>query len=208
MNSIVAANLFENPLVLATIVLVGALANWLVKRRGKAGAVVSPNERESPLPTGERGHPTRQPDLQDILRQLLGGEPPVMAPSPPPVPRISRDDQTPAVERDEEPFHSEQMMPDESQKPPERLLQQRKQAAEQSSALAPRIEADDRHVNAVNGVVPFDRQAKYPIRAMGADHRRHSSANKRPVRLWHDGRTVRRAFVASLIFAPPKGLEA
>ena len=206
MNSIVAANLFENPLVLATIVLVGALANWLVKRRGKAGGAVSPNESESSPSASEQGHPARQPDLQDILRQLLGGEPP-MAPSPPPIPHISRDDQTPAVERDEEPFHSE-MWPEESQRPQERLLQQSKQAAEQSSALAPRIEADDRHVNAVNGVVPFDRQAKYPVRAMGADHRRHSSASKRPVRLWHDGRTVRRAFVASLIFAPPKGLEA
>lgn len=208
MNSIVAANLFENPLVLAIIVLVGALANWLMKRRGKAGAEVSPNERESPLSTGERGHPTRQPDLQDILRQLLGGEPPLMAPSPPPIPRVSRDDQTPAVERDEDPFHSEQMWPEESQKPHERLLQQRKQAAEQSSALAARIEADDRHVNAVHDVLPFDGQAKYRVRAMGAARRRNSSAGKRAVHLWHDRQTVRRAFVASLIFAPPKGLEA
>lgn len=202
MNSIVAANLVENPLVLATIVLVGALANWLVKRRGKVGGEVSPNEWESPVSTGEREHPTRQPDLQDILRQLLGGE------SPPPIPHISRDDKTPAVERNEEPFRFEQMWPEESEKAHAPLLQQRKQAAEQSSALAPRIEADDRHVIAVNGVVPFDRQATYPVRAMGADHRRHSSASKRPVRLWHDARTVRRAFVASLIFAPPKGLEA
>lgn len=199
MKPIFAANLFENPLVLAAIVLAGMLANWLLKRWGQAGAEVSPNEGQPPLSSGEQGHPARQPTLQDILGRLLRGEPPVMAPSPPP---LSRDDQRPSVESDEKLSHSEQMWPDESQTAPRRLLKQRKEAAEQGSALAARVEAN------VHGVVPFVRQTKHPPRAMHAARRRPSRGGKGAVPLWPDRHSVRRAFVASLIFAPPKGLEA
>lgn len=207
MNSIVAANIFENPLVITTILLLGVLANWLVQRRRRAGALASPMETESPPSRSQQERSARQHDLEDILRQLLGGER-LSAVTPPPIPRTARDEQTLSAEGDEEPFRPERMWPGETQRPDERLLQQRKQPAEQSSALAARIEADDRHENVVHDVVPFDRQAKHPVRAMGAAHGRHSSAGKRAVRLWHDRQTVRQAFVASLIFAPPKGLEA
>jgi len=211
MNSIVAANLFENPLVLATIVLLGALSNWLMKRR-QAGTPVSPNENESPQVRGQQEASARQPDLQDIFRQLLGGEPPP-AVRPPPIPRVSRDEQSIPAEVDEEQFHSDQMWPDES--PGEVLRQPRNQSAERSrrhtvaaSSIATRLEADERHENTVRRVVTFDGKAKSPGRAVQAAHRRHSSTGGRAVRLWRDGQIVRRAFVASLIFAPPKALEA
>lgn len=193
MNPIIAATLFENPLVLAALVLAGMLANWLMKRWGKARAEVSPDEGQSPMSTGELAHPPREPDLQDILRQLLRGEPPIMAPAPPPLPRSSRDHQTP---------------PDESREPHERRLRQRKQADEQSSALAARIEAEDRQENAAHDVVSFGRPAEHPAWAMGTARGRHSRGGAPGVRLWRDARIVRRAFVASLVFAPPKGLEA
>ena len=206
MNSIAAANPLENPLVLVAIVLFGALSNWLMKRR-QAGALASPNEGKLPPAHGQQERPARPPDLQDILRQLLGGEPPP-AVTPPPIPHAVRDGQTPAVERDEEPLHSEQMWPDESRESHGRPLRQRKRVDEQSSALAARIETDDRQVNTVHNVVPFDRQAEHPVKVMVTARRGHASVGGPGVRLWCEPRIVRRAFVASLVFAPPKGLEA
>ena len=47
MNSIAAANLFENPLVLVAIVLLGALSNWLMKRRGQKDAAASPTPKRA-----------------------------------------------------------------------------------------------------------------------------------------------------------------
>jgi hypothetical protein len=214
MNSIVVANLFENPMVLAAIVLLGALSNWLVQRRRRAGALASPNESESPPSRGRQQRSAKQPDLQDILRQLLGGEPPP-ALTPPPVPYAFRDEQTLPVEGDEEQFHSDHMTPDGSPESCEGFQQPLNQVAERSrrdtvvaSATATRVEAEDRHENAVRRDVPFDRQAKRPGRAMRAAHRRHSSVDGSAVRLWRDPRIVRRAFMASLMFAPPKALEA
>lgn len=213
MNSIVAANLFENPLVLVAIVLLAALSNWLMKRR-QAGTPASPNENESPPARGQQERPVRQPDWQDILRQLLEGEPPP-AVTPPPILHASRDEQTLPAGGDEEQFHSDQMPPDESPESYEGFQQPLNQGAELSrqhtvvaSAIATRFEADGRHENTIRRVVTFDGKAKRPGRAMQAAHRRHSSTGGRAARLWRDGQIVRRAFVASLIFAPPKGLEA
>lgn len=213
MNSLVAAGLFENPLVLATIILVGALANWLMKRR-QAGTPASPNENESPLARGQQEPSARQPDLQDILRQLLGGEPPP-AVAPPPIPRVSRDEQVSPAEGDEGQFHPDPTWPDQSPESYEALRQPLNQSAQRSrrhnaaaSAHATHLEPDDRYENTVRRVVTFDGKAKHPGRAMQTARRRHPITGGRAVRLWRDRQIVRRAFVASLVFAPPKGLDA
>ena len=211
MNSIVAASLFENPLVLVAIVLLGALFNWLMKRR-QAGALASSDESKSPPTRGQRERPDRQPDLQDILRQLLRGEPPP-AVTPPLIPHAARDEQT--FEGDEEELHREQVWPGELEEAAAGLPQSLPQTAEHSrrhtvevSATATRIAGGNRLENAIRRAVTFGGKAEHPVGAIHATRRRHSSADKRAVRLWHDRQTVRRAFVASLVFAPPKGLEA
>ncbi len=213
MNSIVAASLFDNPWVILVIVFVGAIFNWFMKRR-QAGGLAPPNENASPPALGQQRRPTRQPELQDILRQLLGGEPPP-ALTPPVIPQAAHKEQPSSAEGDEEPFRAERMWPDESQEPDEGLRQSPNQVAERSrrhtveaSAFPTRLEADDRHENAVRRVGPFDGESRHPGRRMRSAHRPFSSAGGRAVRLWRDRQTVRRAFVASLIFAPPKGLEA
>lgn len=165
MNSIAAANLFDNPLVLVAIVLFGALSNWLMKRR-QAGADDSPNEDESPPAPGEQGRSTRQLDWQDVWRQLLGGEPPPLAPSPPPIPRASYDEQT--------------------------LLG---------------VETNEHQETAPDPVAQVNEPARPPVRGMRTAHGRHPSVGGRAAHLWREPRAVRRAFIASLVFAPPKSLE-
>lgn len=213
MNSIVAASLFDSPWLIVVIVLVGALSNWLMKRR-QPEALASPNESESPPSRGQQEPSTRQPDLRDILRQLLGGEP-TPAEKPPTIPQTTRDKQMSQVEDDEDPIRPERIGQDKSLKSYEGRPQPLNQLAEHSrrqtvmaSVIAPHSGADDRYQDAVQPDAPLNRKAMHPVMAMGAIHRRHSNMDGCAVHLWHDHEIVRQAFIASLIFAPPKGLEA
>jgi hypothetical protein len=61
--------------------------------------------------------------------------------------------------------------------------------------------------DAVRPVVAVEEQAEHLVRAVRAAPRPHASVGQGAVGRWHNRRIVRRAFVASLIFAPPKGLE-
>jgi hypothetical protein len=212
MNSFAAANLFENPVALLVLILFGALSSWLMKRRHQRGADASPNAGELPPAPGEQGRSTRQLDWRDAFRQLLGGESPPQAPPPLPIARTAPDGQTWPVRRDKEQFHTERLWMDEAQEHDEESGQAGNQAAERSrqhtalpQASATRIEANKRQEKAARHVASFNEQAKHPVRAVSTAHRRHSSG--RTVRLWRDPRAVRRAFIASLVFVPPKGLE-
>jgi hypothetical protein len=213
MNSPAAANLLENPVALLVLILFGALSSWLMKRRQQRGADASPNAGDLPSARGEQGRSARQLDWQNALRQLLGGEPPPQAPPPLPIARAASDGQTSLVRRDEEQFQTERIWMDEAMEHDEKPGQAGNQAAEHSwqhtalpQASATRIEAHRRQEKAARHVPSFHERATHPARAVSTAHRKHS--NGRTVRLWRDPRTVRRAFVASLIFAAPKGLEA
>ena len=106
MNSFAAANLLENPLVLVLILLFGALSSWLMKRRQR-NEEANQSEGEELLPSsGSPSRPARQPDLEDALRRLLGGEPPPQIP-PPPLVYASRDEQSPPVRIGREEFQPE-----------------------------------------------------------------------------------------------------
>ncbi|MBI4660656.1 MAG: hypothetical protein HY735_17605 [Verrucomicrobia bacterium] len=93
MNSFAAANFFENPLVLVIILLLGALSSWLAKRRRTEGAGDASNgEQLLPAP-GEQERSTKRFNMEDVLRQLLGGEAVSQVPSPPPIASVMPDDQ-------------------------------------------------------------------------------------------------------------------
>ena len=94
MNTLFAASLFDNPWVIVVIVLVGALSQWLMKRRQRNQADNQPDGDES-LPSTDQpqARSQRQLDLQDALRELMGGEPAPRAPQPPPIPPVMRDAQ-------------------------------------------------------------------------------------------------------------------
>ena len=214
MNSFAAANLFENPLVLLAILLLGALSSWLMKRRQRNEADNRRDGDELPPSPGAQGRSEREPDMQEILRRLLGGEPPPRAPLPPPIPPVMRDVQPSEDWSDEEQFEPQRTWVNEPQEADQEARQLAQQTAEQSrqrtalaQASATRIEARERHEKSARRFAHLIEQGEHPPTVASTARGRRSRAGTRGVSLWRDPRTVRRAFVASLIFAPPKAFE-
>ena len=215
MNTFVAASLFDNPWVIVVIVLVGALSNWLMKRRqGNQTDKRADGGEPLPVPKAQE-HSQRSLDLQEALRQLLGGEPPPRAPQPPSIPPVIRDAQASEVWPDEEQFQPEQAWMDEAQETYEASRPPAIQTVPPSQphpalarANAARIEASERDEKAARRFEQLNEQAKHPATAIGIGRGRRSRAGARAVALVRDPRTVRQAFVASLIFDPPKAFES
>lgn len=212
MNSLGAASLLDNPWVIVVIVIVGVISNWLMKRR-QAGGLASPTEIEAPPSRRQPERSARQPDLQEVLRQLLGGEPSPKT-TPPLIPAIFRDEQIGSGRRDEEELDLARVWPGESLDSDATRTQWQHPAADRwqrqtvaAPAIATHSEAEHRHEHAVHQEVPLDGEAEQSVLTIGAAHRSQGSMEPRAVRPWRDPRLVRRAFVASLVFAQPKGLE-
>ena len=213
MNSFAAANLFDNPLVLTAIVVVWVLVSWLMKRRQRSDAANRPDGDELlPPPDQTPGRSQRQLDLQDALRQLLGGEPPPQAPLPPPMPRAVRDGEPSQSWSDEEQegaWTGETQEAYEEARPAAREFAEpsRQHAIALAQTNANRIEAEERDEKADRRFAQLIEQGEHPATVVSTERGRHSHTGARAVSLWGDPRTVRRAFVASLIFAPPKAFE-
>ena len=214
MNSFAAANLFENPLVLMAILLLGALSSWLMKRRQRNEADNRRDGDELPPSPGAQGHSERELDMQEVLRRLLGGEPPPRAPLPPPIPPVMRDVQPSEDWSDEEQFEPQRTWVNEPQEADQEARQLAQQTAEQSrqrtalaQASATRIEARERHEKSARRFAQLIEQGEHPATVVSTERGRRSRTGARGVSFWRDPRTVRRAFIASLVFAPPKALE-
>ena len=81
MNPLFASGLFDSPWMVAIIIIVGAISNWVTKRRQEKQAE-QPPEGDEPAPTASK--PTGGLNLEETLRRLMGEEP---APAPPRIPR-------------------------------------------------------------------------------------------------------------------------
>ena len=212
MNSFAAINLFENPLVLMAIVVVWVLVSWLMKRRQNSDAANRPDGDEL-LPSRDQtqGRSERAPDLQEVLRQLLGGEPPPQAPLPPPMPRAVRDGESSQSLSDEEQEGAwtgeTQEAYEEARPPAHETAEPSRQQTALAQASANRIEAGERQEKDDRRFAQLIEQGEHPATVVSTAHGRHSRTGGRAASLWRDPRTVRRAFVASLIFAPPKAFE-
>ncbi len=88
MNPLFAAGLFDNPWIVAVIVIVGALVNWLSKRRQEKSAGPPPGGDE---PSPSAGKAPGEFNLEEALRRLMGEAPP-----PPLLPRTAQGDRPPA----------------------------------------------------------------------------------------------------------------
>lgn len=215
MNTLFAASLFDSPWVLLVIVLGGALSQWLMKRRqGNQTDKRADGGEPLPVPKAQE-HSQRPLDLQEALRQLLGGEPPPRAPQPPPIPPVMRDAQPAEVWSDEEQFQPEPAWMDEPQETYEAAHPPAIQTAAPSRphpalarADAARLEAGERHEKAVRRFEQLNEQGRHPATVVNTGRGRRSSTGARAVALVRDPRTVRQAFVASLIFDPPKAFES
>lgn len=214
MNSFAAANLLENPLVLVLILLLGALFQWLMKRRQRNQADKQPDGEElAPSPRAQ-DRSQRQFDLQEALRELMGGEPAPRPPPPPFVPRVSRDAQPSQVWSNDEQIQREQTWRDEPQETYEAARPPTIQTAPPprphpalTRAEATRLEAGERREQAARRFEQLSEQGRHPATVLSAARGRRSRTGARAVALVRDSRTVRQAFVASLVFGPPKAFE-
>ena len=211
MNTFAAANLFENPVVLVAIAVVWVIVSWLKMRRQRSEADKPPvsDERLSSPSAEER--PERPPDLQEVLRQLLGGEPPPQAP-PPPIPRTVRDGETSPSWSDEEQegvWKGETQEAYEEARPAAREIAEpsRQHAIALAQTNANRIEAGERQEKDARRFAQLVEQGEHPATVVNTERGRGSRLGACAASPWHDPRTVRRAFVASLIFASPKAFE-
>lgn len=208
-----AQRLLENPLVLVLILLFGALSSWLMKRRQR-NEEANQSEGEELLPSsGSPSRPARPPDLEDALRRLLGGEPPPQM-APPPLVHASRDEQSPPVRIGREEFRPEREWVDEAEETYEAARPAVIQTALPSPPLhaltrtnVTRIEASGRHEQAVRHFEQLSEQGRHPATVVNCGRGSRSRESGRGAAFLRDSRTVRQAFIASLVFAPPKGLE-
>lgn len=186
MNTLIAAGLFENPWIIALIMIVAALANWVAQRRQQKQQE-KPPEGDTPSTPGK---PSGEFDLEATLRRLLSEEaaPPT---APPPMHRPApRSVESWSTETD----GTNVQTPPRFEPPPIVFAPPPAGATEGVEAIARQY---DLQSMAAGRIVPVvDRR-----------HTRRSHAQTHYGWNWRNRQSVRQAFVASLVFSPPKGLE-
>lgn len=185
MNPLLAASLFDSPWVILAIMAASAIANWLAKRRQQQQ---EQQERQEELENSSAApEPELSHDLDRRLRELLGQE---TSPLPPP---IIREVQTEDWAR-----------PAGGEIP----------TARQHSAVPIRLPPP---LNAGEVEKPVAAETRRPSRLtteaappVAVDLQPRWQARRRKVGAvdWRNPRSARQAFVASLVFGPPKGLES
>jgi len=181
-SSFIAAGLFDGPWVVIALVVASAIANWLAKRRAEKSGEAVGEEKTSSTPRRSSAPPVA--DWEERLRRMLGEEAPTAAPPP-----IIKPSARPAVTQ-----------------PKDRVAPGLRPAVATATVpLAPELtegnsgveETIRRYEQREPGTMPAVR----PIISSGAG---------RPVLLNNSLRqpqAARQAFLASLVFGPPKGLE-
>jgi hypothetical protein len=194
MNSFFAAGLFDSQWVVVVIIVAGALINWLSKRREAQADKLSEGEEPPPSP----GKPAGEFNLEDALRRLMGEEPPAQSPAPPPIPPAPRHEPPPVAA-----WHEEgSFQRGAPTAPPMRLPPI---AAARAGVTA--VTVGEQQRQAARRFEQLNEQGRHPATVVGHGRRYRSRAGRRIASVWRDPRSARRAFVASLVFAPPKGLE-
>ena len=195
MNALFATGLFDSPWLIAIIIIVGAISNWLMKRRQEKEAE-HPPEGDEPAPAASK--PTGEFSLEEALRRLMGEEPPEPAPAPPRIPRAAQDETPPVPAwQEEEPFQpARQTVP--PLLPP--LI-----AAEQASITT--TAASEQQEQAARRFEQLNEQGRHPATVVGHGRGHRLRAAKRAASLWRAPQSARQAFVGSVVFAPPKSLE-
>lgn len=180
MNVLLAAGLFDSPWLVALIIIGGALVNWLSQRRQE-------KQRQREEQSSEVAPPPATPakgevDMEEVLRRLFGEQLPPAKPAPPPIPTVTRTEPPPP------PVWRGQAASRPRVPPP--------------VATAPPVIPGREWSDGLRGT----ESVSLPMHSMPA--RVHRKQASRYSALWRDRSSVRRAFVASLVFGPPKGLES
>ena len=195
MNPLFASGLFDSPWLVAIIVIVGAISNWLTKRRQEKQAE-QPHKGDEPAPAASK--PPGGLNLEEALRRLMGEEPPEPAPAPPRIPRAAQDEMPPIPAWQEE----EPLQPAGQTVPP---LRPPPIAVAQAGIAA--TAASEQQEQAALRFEQLNEQGRHPATVVGHGRGNRSRAGKRAASRWRDPRSARQAFVGAMVFAPPKSLE-
>lgn len=173
------ADIFDSPWVILMVILGGPLINWLTKRREEAKMQQEPEKKKE-------GTPEERAAMAELLRQLMG-EPPAKAPVPPPLPARHDDEDEDVL-----------IVPSNRRPGPPKLpsiggstVQSINRERELAKQRVKQLKEEQPHL------AGGDKYSK----GRGATKGKHKASP------WRDRKKARQAFVASLIFAPPKGLE-
>jgi hypothetical protein len=196
MHPFFAASIFDSPWIIVAIVLVSIISNWLSKRRQAKEA--EQQQRESPRPPESAGQPAQDFDLEETLRRLMGEEQPPKAPAPPPLPPTMRREVPPEPSWEErEPAQPAWQTPPPIRLPPLPVAQPR---------FTPTVVGEQQR-EAARRFEQLNEQGRHPATVVSHGHRSRSPSGSRLASQWRNPRRARQAFVASIVFAPPKGLE-
>lgn len=203
MDAIFAAGLFDSPWVVLAILVGSAVANWLAKRRQEKQAGQPDRQPEGAEPMPPARPSSGEFDLEETLRRLMGEESRPASPTPPVIPRTPRPELPPT-----------RGWPDEVMLPQEAL---RRPASATIPAPRPPVILPQVIITPREPVSEVDlaeerfeqlaEQVKQPATVVTHKLRATARRGRRGAALWRDARSARRAFVASLVFAPPKSLE-
>jgi hypothetical protein len=217
MNAMFAAGLFDSPWVVAAILIGSALVNWLAKRRQEKQAREQGQQSEGADPSPPSSTPPAEFNLEETLRRLMGEEPPPTPapPAPPLIPHTANDELPTAQTRSEkEPHRPEWTRMNDTGGIKTTARQPAKQvppALQPPIALVPVSvrprEASETEKQAARHFEQLNEQGRHPATVVSIKQHRPSPLGPRVTSRWRDARSVRRAFVASLVFAPPKSFE-
>jgi hypothetical protein len=193
MDPLIAAGLFDNPWIVLAFLAAGAIINWLSQRRLRKQQKRAEQEQATGEAVAPPGKPAEEFDVEDALRRLLGEEPKRPL-APPPIPRAVP---PPVTTWNAETSTATVQVPPQLRPPPIVTVlpgRRRSMAAQQLELTARQVEP--RLVSQTSAGT-----------TTGALAVRRSRARQRSGWDWHNPRSARQAFVASLVFSPPKGLE-
>lgn len=208
MNAIFAAGLFDNPWLVAVFIIVGMISNWLMKRRQQKEAEERPEGEPPPLPE----EPKKGFDLEAALRRLVDEESPPKQPAPPPIiPRTQpggtsskpdwQDDEFDQPERNwtEETREGRESRETAGQMPPPLRSIPAVLVRAEPAILSPTEE----QAQAARRFAQLNEQGRHPAIVVHGGHSRPGTRTA----YWRNPQSARQAFVASLVFGPPMGLE-
>lgn len=203
-----ANGLFDQPWLVAVFIIAGLISNWLMKRRQEQEAARQSKGEESSAPA----KPEEEFDLETAMRRLLG-EPPA---APPPVPPVIPGEQRP-------PPLTEARRPETDVLPSQPVWQEETAEGwgEEGEQVRPPLPAGPPTVLPPHGAAAVASEAT--ARVVQCLTQTPTAAGPRPTpevptreprfptstrgMQWRNPQNARQAFVASLVFGPPKGFE-
>jgi hypothetical protein len=188
MNLVFAAGLFDQPWLVAVVVIAGAIINWLSQRRQEKQQQKEEQRSHGAAPESSP-KAEKAFDVEEALRRLLGEEPLKPTAAPPPIPpTIVKLPSPPPVGRGN--VNVPMLVPP--------LI-----AVAVPTVASVRI--SDTTEQAALRLARADEQVQHSL--AGGLHRGPARSGNRNS-YWRNRSSVRRAFVGSLVFGPPKGLES